>query len=67
VEEAFRVVKKAEEIDRGVRAAVKKKSLPKLKGRALYDAALEKGVITGEEHALLVRSEALRTGEATVA
>ncbi len=61
LEEAFRVVKRAEEIDRRVRAAVKSKSLPKMKGYALYDAALEKGIITSDEHAVLVRSEELRT------
>ena len=61
LEEAFRVIKRAEEIDRRVRTAVKAKSIPKVKGRALYDAALEKGVITGDEHAVLLRSEALRT------
>jgi acyl-CoA dehydrogenase len=60
LEEAFRVVKKAEGIDRRVRAAMKAKSIPKLKGRALYDAALAKGVIMTEEHVVLLRSEALR-------
>lgn len=61
LEEAFRVVKKAEAIDRNVRTAMKAKSIPKLKGRPLYDAALAKGVITSEEHVVLLRSEALRT------
>ncbi len=61
LEEAFRVVKRAEVIDRKVRAEVKKKTLPKAKGRALYDSALEKGVITNDEHAVLVRAEELRT------
>jgi acyl-CoA dehydrogenase len=55
LEEAFRVVKEAEEIDRRVRAAVK------AKGRALYDSALEKRIITAAEHAVLLRSEELRT------
>ena len=53
LEEAFRVVKRAEGIDKEVRAA-------KAKGRALYDAALEKNVITADEHAVLLRSEELR-------
>jgi len=61
LEEAFRVVKAAEVVDRKVRAAVKAKTLAKAKGRALYDAALEKGVITSDEHAVLLRSETLRT------
>ncbi|MGZ5432292.1 MAG: acyl-CoA dehydrogenase [Thermoanaerobaculia bacterium] len=60
LEEAFRVVKRAEGIDRKVRAAVKAKTLEKAKGRALYDAALEKNVITADEHAVLLRAEELR-------
>ena len=60
LEEAFRVVKRAEGIDKKVRAAVKAKTLAKAKGRALYDAALEKNVITADEHAVLLRSEELR-------
>jgi len=61
LEEAFRVIKQAEEIDRRVRAAVKAKSIPKAKGRALYDSALAKGIISGDDHAVLLRSEELRT------
>jgi acyl-CoA dehydrogenase len=61
LEEAFRVVKRAEGIDKKVRAAVKAKTLAKAKGRALYDAALEKNVIAADEHAVLLRSEELRT------
>jgi acyl-CoA dehydrogenase len=61
LEEAFRVVKRAEAIDRKVRAEVKKKTLPKAKGRALYDSALEKGVISRDEHAVLIRAEELRS------
>ena len=60
LEEAFRVVKQAEGIDKKVRAAVKAKTLPKAKGRALYESALEKGIITADEHVVLVKSEELR-------
>jgi acyl-CoA dehydrogenase len=60
LEEAFRVVKLAEEIDRRVRAAVKAKTLPKAKGRALYDSARAAGVISADEHTVLMRSEELR-------
>jgi len=60
LEEAFRVVKRAEAIDRKVRDAVKAKTLAKAKGRVLYDAALEKNVITADEHGVLLRSEELR-------
>jgi acyl-CoA dehydrogenase len=61
LEETFRVVKRAEAADRKVRAAIKEKTLPKLKGAPAYQAALEKNVITKEEHADLVRAEELRT------
>jgi acyl-CoA dehydrogenase len=60
LEEAFRVVKQAEEIDRRVRAAVKAKTLPKAKGRALYDSARAAGVISADEHTVLMRSDELR-------
>jgi acyl-CoA dehydrogenase len=60
MEEAFRVIKQAEEIDRRVRAAVKAKTLPKSRGRELYDAALQKGIISNDEHMVLLRSEELR-------
>jgi acyl-CoA dehydrogenase len=60
LEEAFKVCKKAEEIERKVRKAVHKKILPKVKGPQLFTAALEKGIITKDEHADLIRSEKLR-------
>ncbi|HEV7768867.1 MAG TPA: acyl-CoA dehydrogenase [Thermoanaerobaculia bacterium] len=60
LEEAFRVVKRAEEIDRRVRAAVKAKEIPKAKGRALYDSALANGVISKDEYDVLMRSEEVR-------
>jgi len=60
LEEAFRVVKLAEDIDRKVRAAVKAKTIPKAKGRALYDSALQASVITADDHATLLRAEQLR-------
>jgi acyl-CoA dehydrogenase len=60
LEETFAVVKRAEEVDRKVRAAVKAKKLAKAKGRVLYDSALSAGVIDAAEHALLARSEELR-------
>jgi acyl-CoA dehydrogenase len=60
LEETFRVVKRAENADRKVRAAVKAKTLPKLKGAAAYQAALEKGVITAAEASDLALAEELR-------
>jgi acyl-CoA dehydrogenase len=66
LEETFRVVKRAEAVDKKVRAAVKSKAIPKAKGRALYDSAREKGVITSDEHALLARAEELRAAAIAV-
>ena len=56
----FRVVKRAEAVDKKVRAAVKAKKLAKAKGNALYDAALAAGVITTDEQALLRRADEMR-------
>ncbi|MEA2491792.1 MAG: acyl-CoA dehydrogenase [Acidobacteriota bacterium] len=66
LEEAFRVIKKAESIDKKVRAAVKAKTLPRAKGAALYQSALEKGVITADEHKVLLHSDELRTAAVQV-
>jgi acyl-CoA dehydrogenase len=60
LEETFHVVKRAEAADRKIRAAVKAQTLPKVKGAAAYQAALEKGVITSAEHADLTRADELR-------
>ena len=66
LEETFRVVKRAEAVDKKVRAAVKEKAIPKAKGRALYDSAREKGVITNDEYALLAHAEELRAAAIAV-
>jgi acyl-CoA dehydrogenase len=66
LEEAFQVIKRAEVVDRKVRAAVKERVIPKAKGRALYESALAKGVITNDEHALLARAEELRAAAIAV-
>lgn len=60
LEKTFRAVKGAEEIDRKVRAAVREKKLPKIKGAKLYQEALSKGVINQSEYTLLEESEKLR-------
>jgi acyl-CoA dehydrogenase len=60
LEEAFRVVKRAEVADRKIRTAIKAKTLPKLKGAAAYQAALAQGIITSTEHVDLVNAEKLR-------
>jgi acyl-CoA dehydrogenase len=66
LEEAFRVVKRAELVDKKVRAAVKANAIPRAKGAALYESAQAKGVITSEEHALLARAEELRAAAIAV-
>jgi len=66
LEEAFRVVKRAEAVDKKVRAAVKAQTIPRAKGAELYESALAKGVITSDEHALLERSEELRAAAIAV-
>lgn len=66
LEETFRVVKRAETVDKKVRAAVKAQTIPRAKGAALYDSALAKGVITSDEHALLARSEEMRAAAIAV-
>ena len=66
LEEAFRVVKRAEEVEKKIRAAVKANTIPRLKGAALHQSALEAGVIDGDEHSLLVRAEELRAASVAV-
>jgi acyl-CoA dehydrogenase len=61
LDETFRVVKRAEAAEKKVRAAVKAKTLPKLKGAASFDAALANGVITQAERDDLARADELRT------
>ncbi len=60
LEEAFKVVKRAETIERKMRQAVKDRLVPKAKGRALIEACVGKGVISKEEYQDVVRAEELR-------
>ncbi|MBV8516410.1 MAG: acyl-CoA dehydrogenase [Acidobacteria bacterium] len=60
LDETFRLVKRAEAAEKKVRAAVKAKALPKLKGAASFDAALANGVITQAERDDLGRADELR-------
>src|SRR5690606_33478272 len=53
-ENAFKLVKKAEGIERKIRKAVKAKTLPKKKVGKLIDLAYEKGVINDEEKKIMV-------------
>jgi acyl-CoA dehydrogenase len=61
LEETFRVVKRAEEAERKIRTAIREKKIAKAKGAASFQAALEAGVISAEEHADLRRADDLRT------
>lgn len=60
LENAFRIIKKAEAIDRKIREAVKSKVLAKLKGSKLIDEALAKGVINTDEKATMLKAEEAR-------
>lgn len=60
LETAFKVIKRSEDIERKVRAAVKSKQLPKVKGPKLFDEALAKGVISAQEKQDLLKAEELR-------
>lgn len=60
LEATFKVVKRAEAADKKVRNAVRNKTLPKLKGPAAYQAALEKSIITKDEFSDLSRADEMR-------
>ncbi len=60
LELAFSTIKRAEEIDKKVRKAVRAKQIPKSKGLQSYQNAMDKGIITKEEYAELQRAEELR-------
>lgn len=60
LDQAFKMVKKAEGIERKIRKAVKSKTLPKKRVSQLVDLALEKSVITEEEHGILAKAEEMR-------
>ncbi len=61
LEETFKVVKRAEAIEKKMRLAVREKVIPKVKGKALTEAALAKGIITKDEYAIVIRADELRT------
>lgn len=59
LDNAFKAVKKAEDIDRKVRKAVRAKTIPKIKGDKLYDEALKANVITQQEFDQIKKASAL--------
>lgn len=60
LEDTFKLVKRAEKSEKKVRKAIKDKKIPRLKGPAAFEAALEKNVITKDEHADLIKAEEMR-------
>lgn len=60
LDRAYEIIKKSEATDHKIRRAVHEKRIAKLKGQALIDEALAKGVITAEEKANLQKAEEAR-------
>lgn len=60
LENAFITVSKAESAEKKIRAAIKAASIPKKKGRAAWDDALAKKIISNEEFRLLSEAEQIR-------
>lgn len=60
LDDTFKMVKKAEGIERKIKKAVKAKTLPKKRVNMLVDEALEKNVITQEEFNTLKKSIEMR-------
>lgn len=60
LERTFKVVKKAEGVDKKIKKAVKAKVIKKAKGAALTKSALEANVITQAEFELLTQADKMR-------
>ena len=60
LDHAFRIIKKSEAAEQKIRRAVHEKRIAKLKGQALIEEALAKGVINAEEKATLQTAEEVR-------
>lgn len=60
LEATYTVVKRAEAAERKIKKAVKDKTIPRAKGAALLQSALEKNVVTKEEFADLSKADELR-------
>lgn len=60
LEHAFELVTRADAVAVKIKAAIKAKQLPKARPLALIDTAREAGLITAEEHALVLKAEAAR-------
>lgn len=60
LEHAYIIVTRAEEAEKKIRSAIKAGSLPKKKGRGVWDDALAKKIITEEEYKLLSEADQVR-------
>lgn len=60
LEATFKLVKRAEDADRKIRKAIKEKAMPKVKGAAASQAALDKGIITKTEFDDLQKADEMR-------
>lgn len=60
LENAFIVVTKAEAAEKKIRSAIKAGSLPKKKGKIVWDEALAKKIVTDEEYRLLSEADQVR-------
>jgi acyl-CoA dehydrogenase len=60
LENAFTVVTKAEAAEKKIRAAIKAGSIPKKKGKATWDDALSKKIISEEDYRLLSEADQVR-------
>jgi len=60
LEETYALVKRAEGAERKIRAAIKSKAMPKIKGPQAAQTALEKGIITKAEFEDVSRADEMR-------
>ena len=60
LENAFTVVTKAEAAEKKIRAAIKAGSIPKKKGKASWDDALSKKIISEDDYRLLTEADQVR-------
>jgi acyl-CoA dehydrogenase len=60
MENAFTIVTKAEAAEKKIRSAIKTGSIPKKKGKASWDDALSKKIISDEEYGLLSEADKVR-------
>ncbi|MBC7742203.1 MAG: acyl-CoA dehydrogenase [Bdellovibrionaceae bacterium] len=60
LENAFMIVTKAEAAERKIRSAIKAGSIPKKKGKASWDDAMARKIISEEEYRLLTEADRVR-------